>query len=131
MASCNCHNNAHVASSGKDNVIKLWNIDDYDNNNNDNQLSSATLPLSKEAKDKHVLCLSYFILNHDNNKPCLLSVGGDANVCTLDVSSNDKDNNALKSMLKGHANMMLAMEIIHATTATTHDNPTMSLAFHD
>ena len=102
MVSCDYKNNARIASSGKDGVIKLWNIDDCNNDDDDNQSSSATLPLSKEAKDKHASRSSYFTLNHDDKKPCLVSAGGDANVCTLDVSSNNKNNNALKSISKAH-----------------------------
>ena len=67
-----------------------------------------------------------FHLNHDNNKLCLVSAGGDTNIYVLDVSSNNKNNNSLKCMLKGNTNMIRAMEIIHTTT-TTHNNPTIML----
>ena len=32
MASCDCNDDTHIASSGKDGTIKLCNVDDYNRN---------------------------------------------------------------------------------------------------
>ena len=116
-SSCEYDSHAHMVCTAEchNHIIETW---DFSHDCIHSRL--------KSERQTHVV-LVLFHLNHDNNELCLASAGSDANAHVLDVSSSNKKNNALKSTLKGHASTTRAMEIIHATATTTHDDQTTML----